>query len=72
MINDPCAGPVAFGVNVTLMTHVAEGFRFPPSVQVVPLAIAKLPLMEIVLRFRGVVPLFSRVTVIDELVDPTF
>jgi hypothetical protein len=59
MINAPCAGPFAFGVKVTLMTHVAEGLTVPPSMQVFPLAMAKLPLMETVLRFRGVVPVFS-------------
>jgi hypothetical protein len=72
MVIDPRAGPGDFGVNVTFMTHVAEGFTVPPFAHVVPPAIAKLPLIETVLMARGVVPVFPRVTVMGGLVDPTF
>src|ERR1700733_16019024 len=54
------------------MMHAAEGFTVPPFAQVVPEARAKFPLIEIVPRVRGVVPVFSRVMVCAVLVEPTF
>src|SRR3984885_8417742 len=54
------------------MMHAAEGFTVPPFAQVVPEASVKFPLIEIVPRVRGVVPVFSSVIVCAVLVEPTF
>src|ERR1700728_447007 len=71
-ITEPVALPFDFGANATLMMHAAEGFTTLPCAQVVPEAKAKLPLTEMALRVRGVVPVFSSAIVCAELVEPTF
>jgi len=72
MVSVPVSGPVAVGVNVTLITQLALAATGALVPQVVPLAaIAKSPVTAMPVKVKDAVPLLVSVTALAALVVPT-
>ena len=68
----PFTNPLAEGVKVTLTWQLAPAASAPPTVQVVPEAIAKFGVTAIAEMINAVVPVLVSVTICAGLVLPTF
>ena len=64
--------PLVLGENVTSILQVFVGARDSPAMQVVVPAMEKSPLLVMLFRIRGVVPVLVSVTLLIALVVPTF